>query len=82
MFITDMNRRERTSYAAQMRLLADSAEKAAVALETENDEDLSMHVLMLTFSMMGSLKPLLDILKDAAVVDTSDLDKPLPPEPE
>lgn len=52
MFKTNMNDRERSRYAKQLRELADYANKAAVALESADDNEFILNFLLL--SMLGS----------------------------
>lgn len=75
MFKTNMNDRERSRYAKQLRELADYANKSAVALE--NDDDNKFVLNFLSLSMLGGIgiSEIHEVLK-SSIKDLKDEVKP------
>jgi len=79
--ITDMNDRERQRFIAALRQLSAQAAQMVEALESGDDMNLvapSM-LFMLTFTQ---LQDLFGVIASAQWIDVSDLDRPLPEDPE
>lgn len=65
---TDLNARERKSYAEKLRQVSESSSRLADALETGNDGEAVMHILMLAISG-DTINSIMAIFKDALKTD-------------
>lgn len=58
---TDMNDRERERFAKELRGISDAATKAAVALDSRDDAEFVMRLMILTL-ISGSMKEMVDVV--------------------
>ena len=76
--ITDMNARERARFIDSFKNLQGIADDIIRALESGDDIQLAGPSLMFMLSFL-QVKDLFDILAQAQMIDTSDLDRGVPP---